>query len=247
MRPLLAVFIFLSSFFSTIVVFQLLKFTIVSARQPRYFPAPSIPNILTRFQQYAKGDAAELEAWFGVPFLGSLVLSDIDFACRKLGFEVDTRHLSVVIAAVDLDGDQAVSLIDAAYGIAAASQTWHLWKGRSRTAHAVRGILRAVNISNVSQAGLENARILPHAKYPLQLLGAIAGSAVLATLEEAVHAWWPVLDDNNNGRLDMSEMMTLAGARWAARLGTTKAQALQHAARTSAFMQAEIQEWIYKK
>jgi hypothetical protein len=241
MRTLFAFFV--TSFLATVVAFQMLWISAATAR-PRYFPSPSIPTILSRFQQYATGDVAELAAWYGTPFPPAFAGSDFVLLCNKLGFVVDLQQIKIVIVAVDLDGDHAVSLIDAAYGVAAAMQTWYVYQ---TVDPAVRSILRTANISEVSLSGLQHAIILPHAKYPLQLLAAVAGSAVLATLEEVVHAWWAVLDVNGNGRLDMNEMMTLHGARWAARLGTTKLQALQHAGRTAALMQAEIQDWIYKK
>jgi hypothetical protein len=239
-----------TSFLAAVVVLQTMRMAAAASR--RNFPAPSIPHILRRFQEHAADDAAALAQWYGAPLPHAATAADIVLAFQRLGIHVEGDDVAVVVSAIDLNNDQAVSLVDVAYGVAAAIQSWNSWKGKDRmwqlpTAAAVRRILKAGNISEVSVEGLKDAGILPHAKYPLQLMAAMVADGVLATLEEVVESWWGVIDANHNGRLDMNELMTVTGARWASKLGVTKAQALQHAHRCADELKLELHTWILQK
>jgi hypothetical protein len=240
----------LTCFLATIVVLQTVRISPAFSR--RIFPALSIPNILRRFQKHAADDAAALAQWHGTSFPHAVTAADIVHALDKCGIAVEDDDVAMVVSAVDLNHDNALSAVDIAYGVAATIQTWNVWQGKPRmwqlpTAAAVRRILKAANISKVSVLGFQNAVILPHAKYPLRLVVAIVADGVLATLEEAVESWWALLDANSNGRLDMIELKTLAGARWASKIGVTKAQALQYARLCAEEFRLELDTWILRK
>ena len=250
MKTMFASFVTIS--LATVVVFQTIRHSDVVSR--RKFPMPSVPNILRRFQEYAAHDAAALAKWNDAPLPETATASDIVLLFDKMGFSVDGDDVATVVAAIDLDHDEAVSLVDVAYGVATAVQSWNAWQGRQQermwqlpTAAALRRILMAANISSLSPRGMQDAVILPQAKYPLRLLAALAADAVLAASEEAVDTWWVVLDVNNNSRLDANELRTFAGARWASKLGVTKVQSLQHARQCVDNMEETIISWILQK
>lgn len=210
----------------------------------RRIPGLSVPSIVRRFRQYSARDTAALAAWYGAPLPDAVTAADVTSALRLSSDYV--KDVAAVIVAIDLNTDGAVSALDAAYGAAAATMTWHAWSGdpsmwATPTAAAVRRLLRAAKVFEVAGAGVF---IPPEAQYPLRLVLNLTADAVMATFEETVYSWWQFVDANHNGRLDMTELRTLPGAKWAAKLGITKAQALQHARAVAISAKKELAAWF---